>query len=82
MTYHGIIPRTQQWEIRLRGVMSCLGAQERRFADYLLVNLEKIVSEPLANLAKEAGVSEATIVRLCHRIGYSGMKELKIVMAR
>jgi DNA-binding MurR/RpiR family transcriptional regulator len=82
MTYHGTIPKTQQWEIRLRGVMSSLGAQERRFAEYLLSNIEAIIQEPLADLAEASGVSEATIVRLCHRIGYSGTKELKIIMAR
>lgn len=33
-------------------------------------------------LAKEAQVSEATVVRVCHKMGYSGLKELKIVVAR
>jgi len=62
--------------------MSSLGAQERRIAEYLLINAESIEKEPLTDLAKKSEVSEATIVRLCHKIGYSGVKELKIVIAR
>lgn len=76
------IEKTKDWEIRLRGVMGNLGAKERRFAKFLLENAEKVEEEPLADIAQEAGVSETTVVRLCHRIGYSGLKELKIVLAK
>ncbi|MCD7906131.1 MAG: MurR/RpiR family transcriptional regulator [Clostridium sp.] len=76
------VPRTPSWQIKLRGVIGSLGAQERRFAEYLLNSFAGIEREPIAVLAKEAQVSEATVVRVCHKMGYSGLKELKIVVAR
>ena len=76
------VPRTPSWQIKLRGVIGSLGAQERRFAEYLLNSFAGIEKEPIAVLAKEAQVSEATVVRVCHKMGYSGLKELKIVVAR
>lgn len=76
------IPITPAWQIKLRSVMGMLGAQERRFAEYLQNSYAGIERKPIAILAREAMVSEATVVRVCHKMGYSGLKELKIVVAK
>ena len=49
------VPRTPSWQIKLRGVIGSLGAQERRFAEYLLNSFAGIEKEPIAVLAKEPG---------------------------
>ena len=76
------VAQTLCWQSRLRGILGSLGAQERRFAEYLLNRLGGIEKEPIAVLAREAQVSEATVVRVCHKMGYAGLKELKIAVAR
>ena len=44
------VPRTPSWQIKLRGVIGSLGAQERRFAEYLLNSFAGIEKEPIAVL--------------------------------
>lgn len=71
----------KSWQERLNSVLGSLGAQERRFAELLLNQSAGMERKPIAVLAKEAQVSEATIVRVCHKMGYTGLKELKIAVA-
>ena len=66
------VPRTPSWQIKLRGVIGSLGAQERRFAEYLLNSFAGIEKEPIAVLAKEAQVSEATVSGSATRWGIPG----------
>lgn len=47
---------------------------ERRFADYILASPGSINASPAGELAKEVGVSKATIARFLRRLGYSGLR--------
>ncbi|TCL76471.1 RpiR family transcriptional regulator [Hydrogenispora ethanolica] len=76
------VSRTPVWEIKLRSVLSVLGAAERRVADYVLNNQDKIVYQSITELAEAAGVSEATVVRFCRRLGHKGFQGLKIALAQ
>ncbi len=65
----------------LRAVLPNLSNAERRVAEYILENSSNIIQLPITELADRAGVAEATIFRLCKRLGYRGYQALKIALA-
>lgn len=76
------VSMTPIWEIRLRSALSSLGAAERRVAEYILNNPEKVIYQTITELAESTQASEATAVRFCRHIGYKGFQGLKIAMAQ
>ena len=63
--------------LKLQAVYQGLSKAERRAADYLLASPESIHDLSIVDFARQAGCSEATIVRLSKHIGYVGYPELK-----
>ncbi len=55
---------------------------ERKVADFVLQNPQKTVESNVSELAKLSGVSDATIVRMCHHLGYAGYYQFRITLAR
>ncbi len=55
---------------------------EKKVADYVLANPNQTVELNVSELAKASGVSDATVVRMCHHIGYSGYYQFRITLAR
>lgn len=51
---------------------------EKKIAAYLLENFDKSLHSTLLELADAIGVSDASIVRFCKSIGYTGFQEYKI----
>ncbi|MBP3468664.1 MAG: MurR/RpiR family transcriptional regulator, partial [Lachnospiraceae bacterium] len=39
---------------------------EKKVADFVLSNPQKVVDSNVSELAKQSGVSDATVVRMCH----------------
>ena len=70
------------WEIRIDSAMRELSASERRIADFLLANPEKVVALSITEVADASDTSESTVVRFCHHIGYSGFQDIKIAIAQ
>ncbi len=54
---------------------------EEKAADYILAHVGEVVNLPITELAERIGVTEATIVRMCKKIGFHGFQELKINLA-
>jgi RpiR family carbohydrate utilization transcriptional regulator len=54
---------------------------ERAIAQYILNNESEVIYLTARELADRVGVSDASIVRFCQSIGYSGFKELKLRIA-
>lgn len=54
---------------------------EKKVADYILENPGKVLDMSIAQLAKASGTSDATIIRMCRHIGFSGFYQLKISLA-
>jgi DNA-binding MurR/RpiR family transcriptional regulator len=54
-----------------------LSPQQRVIAEYFLDHLQEIPFLSVPELAERTGASEATVVRFCQRIGYSGYSDLK-----
>ena len=55
---------------------------EKKVADYILKHPRLVVDYNVSELAKESGVSDATVVRMCNHIGYIGYHQLRIQLAR
>jgi len=68
--------------IRLRGLYPSLKAAVRKVADVLLTQPELAVYASVNEVAAAAGVSEATVMRLCRLLGFRGFQDCKIALAR
>lgn len=53
-------------------------AAERKVAQYILDEPEKAVLMNVSELANASDVSDATVVRMCKHVGYSGYYQMKI----
>ncbi|MDB8540889.1 MurR/RpiR family transcriptional regulator [Turicibacter sanguinis] len=63
--------------LKIKEIYEELDVNERKIADYMLNDLDKIIELPIRLLSEESGTSQAAWVRFCKMIGYSGLKELK-----
>ena len=52
-----------------------LRPSEKLAADYILDHLEQIPDLPIDRLAKKAGVSQPTVLRMLKALGYKGYKD-------
>lgn len=59
-----------------------LSKSEKRIADYILAAGEKVVYSTMKDLKDKTNVGDATIIRFCHKLGYSGFSDLKIDIAK
>ena len=50
---------------------------EQKAADYVIQNLKEVADMSIGHLAKECGVSQPTILRMLHAIGFHGYKEFR-----
>lgn len=57
-----------------------LSPQQRVIADYLMENLSEVPFLSVLDIAERTGTSEATVVRLCQRLGYSGYSQMKMAL--
>ncbi|MDO4522438.1 MAG: MurR/RpiR family transcriptional regulator [Eubacteriales bacterium] len=67
---------------RIQERYGALSASEKKIADYLMENLEKAVNYNVSEMANASGTSDATIVRFCKHLGYSGYYQLRINLSR
>jgi DNA-binding MurR/RpiR family transcriptional regulator len=68
--------------LRIERSTAAMRPTERRVADYIRTHPEEVIRLSVTALAEVAQASEATVVRLCQRLGYQGYQELKIALAR
>ncbi|TDT51298.1 MurR/RpiR family transcriptional regulator [Fonticella tunisiensis] len=66
---------------KLREIYSSLKNAEKRVAEFILQNPNDVVHYSITELAETCKSGEATIFRLCKRLGYKGYQELKIKIA-
>lgn len=57
-----------------------LTSTQRALVDLILQNLSRTAFMNSLDLAREAGVSNSTVIRLAHRLGFSGFPELQKVL--
>jgi DNA-binding MurR/RpiR family transcriptional regulator len=76
------IPKTPAWAVKLRSINPTVGTAERKVSEYILHNTDKAIYQTITEVAEAAQVSEATVVRLCRRLGHKGFQGLRIALAK
>ena len=76
-------------EILEKSVMEIINANydkifsaEKKVVDVILKRPHDVVNMNVSELAKASGVSDATVVRMCHHIGYKGYYQFRITLSR
>lgn len=59
-----------------------LTKSEERLAEYIATHSEQVIYSTMKSLGKNANTGDATIVRLCKKLGFSGFSQLKIALAQ
>lgn len=67
---------------RLKTSYRSLSASEKKVGDLILGQPHRVVELSLAEVAREAGVSDATAMRFSRSVGYQGWLDLKIALVR
>lgn len=68
----------------LAGIRSNYGKfseKEKKIADYILQDPQKIIHHTINQVADELNVAESTVFRFCQRVGFKGYQALKIALA-
>ncbi|MGL5437565.1 MAG: MurR/RpiR family transcriptional regulator [Lachnospiraceae bacterium] len=68
--------------VRIRFLLPSLPRAEKAIAQELLENPEAITHMTLAEISRESGSSEASIIRFCKRMGHDGYSSLKEAFIR
>jgi RpiR family transcriptional regulator, carbohydrate utilization regulator len=71
----------QQCMAKIRSYYARLSAKEKKVADYILQNPDKIIHITINELAEDLHVADATVFRFCKRIGFKGYQAMKIALA-
>lgn len=66
---------------RIRSGFNDLTKTEQKTATYILDNPSDVIHMTITELAEAAQNAEATVFRLCKKLGFSGYQELKIALA-
>lgn len=66
---------------KIRFCYNALGPGERKIAEYILQNTEKILTISINDLAQICGCGAATVVRFSRRLGFDGYQGLKLGLA-
>ncbi len=59
-----------------------LTKSEKKVADYILTAGEKIIHSTMNDVKTATGVGDATIIRFCRKLNFSGFSDLKIEIAK
>lgn len=67
---------------RIQEKLESLSKMGRKTAECMAENQDKLIYSSITELAELAGTSEATVTRVCTKLGYSGFQALKVSVAR
>lgn len=65
---------------RILAAAASLSRRQRSIADFVLEKYQEVPFLSVLELAERTGASEATVVRFCQRIGYSGYSAMKTAL--
>ena len=66
---------------QIRRARSGLSPAELRVADLVLAQPRSVLSDPIAEIAQAAGVSQPTVIRFCRSLGCEGLSDFKLRLA-
>jgi DNA-binding MurR/RpiR family transcriptional regulator len=67
--------------VHIRALMPVLAPAERRVAQRVLDAPGAAAASTITTLALDCGTSEATVVRFCRAVGFSGYRDLRLALA-
>ena len=68
--------------MKLQALRPTMTASEQKITDTILAAPREVIHLSITGIAERANVSDATVVRLCKRLGMQGYQELKLAMAQ
>ncbi|MCS0584069.1 glucokinase [Massilia pinisoli] len=66
---------------RVQHLQAELSPAEQRVAQLVIEHPRKVLSEPIAEIAKLADVSQPTVIRFCRSLGFTGLADFKLKFA-
>jgi glucokinase len=66
---------------RVQNLLPGLSPAEQRVASLVIEHPRKVLSEPIAEIAKLADVSQPTVIRFCRSLGFLGLADFKLKFA-
>jgi len=67
---------------QVKAMREQLRPSERKLADYVIDAPREVLDQSMMEVAARAGVSQPTIARFCHALGFSGFREFRIRLAQ
>jgi DNA-binding MurR/RpiR family transcriptional regulator len=68
--------------LKMQTLLPSLSQTEGKVIDYVLKNPREVIYLSITGLAERSGVSDATVVRACRRVGMQGYQDLKVNLAQ
>ncbi len=68
--------------LKINEMRTSLTKAEQLVVDYISQNPAEVIRLSVAELAENSGVSDATVVRTCRRLGMQGYQDLKLTLAK
>lgn len=66
---------------KVRGARVSLSRAEQRVADLVLARPRTVLNDPIIEIARNAKVSQPTVIRFCRSLGFQGLSEFKLKLA-
>ena len=66
---------------QIRRARTDLSPAELRVADLVLAQPRSVLNDPIAEIARAAGVSQPTVIRFCRSLGCEGLSDFKLRLA-
>lgn len=68
--------------LTLKSLKANLTKTEQKIAVYILNNPEEIIYLPIKEIAKQIDTGEGSIIRFCKKIGFTGLQQFKLELAK
>lgn len=68
--------------LKMQTLRKTISLTEKKVIDYILEHPREVIYLSITGLAEKSGVSDATVVRVCKRIGMQGYQDLKVSLAQ
>ena len=66
---------------QIQRAMPNLSPAEKRVANHVLAHPRSALNDPIADIARAAGVSQPTVIRFCRSLGCEGLSDFKLRLA-
>ncbi|MDQ0297966.1 DNA-binding MurR/RpiR family transcriptional regulator [Salibacterium salarium] len=66
---------------RIQALYSQMSEKEKRIADYILEDPQRIVHSTINQISDDLDIADATVFRFCKRLGFKGYQAMKIALA-